>query len=475
MPSALSLRQHPTHALALLAIAGTAATCMTTVTSVKPEYGMGLALLLLPFAGRDVWRAMLRHPFTRIVLLFVAYAAVQTVYLHLHGGESLQHFAAATSKPVKLGVFGLAAGIWLSMYPGMIGGALVLMLLGLLVQTGVGIAAIGLPALLVHHVRLTIGYPTNLGAMFFAMAAVALVLAAIRNASDPRPGAHRTWLFGACVGAAAFFFLCLALSGTRGAWIAALAAIVACVVPYLRQRLRMAGPRQRQFRWALAIIAVAFIVTATIALAGLAASGRIDGFWKVPDRLLDGDSGGAPMSSVGIRLRLLAYGLALFGHHPLFGEGLASIAALIKQTDIHMGSFVPAHMHNAYLQALVGLGGLGSVMLLGGAIVLARDHLRNPRRGLLWHTLAAVMIVAAVANLSDSLVWRLVESRVPFEVLLACVLGLSLRLPQPGRGDGVAASAMAQPGVSAGACGRAAVAVDRVGTWGDLGRRWFRT
>lgn len=431
MRVALRLRRNPAHTVALVGIGVGAAAATTTLTVIKPEYGAGLAAVMLPFAGRRAWHTLAQHPFSRVVGLFVVYIALQILYLHAHGGGSLQYLSTPMSKPVKLGFLGVVVGTWLCLYPAMLRTVLNLMLAGFVVQSFIGLVQAGPAVLLNDHVRLTIGYPANLGAMFFGMATVATLLAAIDASGKPRQWHATRWrtiVYAACF---VFFAICLVLSGSRGAWLATLMATPFVVFFYLRHRRDAGTGVARKPPWQAISLGVALCAIVVAAAYRMATTGRLQGFVQIAGDFLGGRVANIPMSSVGIRLHLLDYGLHLFTRHPLLGEGLAAIAGLIQETDIRAGSFVPAHMHDAYLQALVGFGAIGSALMIWGAVVLVRGARANFRRDagrpLEYWVLAAMGTVAAVANLFDSLAWRLVEARIPLELLLGCAFALSLR------------------------------------------------
>lgn len=431
MRVALRLRRNLAHTVALVGIGVAAAASTTTLTVIKPEYGAGLAAVMLPFAGRQAWHTLAHHPFSRVVGLFAVYVVLQILYLHAHGGGTLQYLSTPMSKPVKLGFLGVVVGTWLCLYPAMTRTVLNLMLAGFVVQSVLGLIQTGPALLLSDHVRLTIGYPANLGAMFFGMATVATLLAAIDASGERRrwnTTRFRVVGYAACF---VFFVICLVLSGSRGAWLATIMATPFVVFFYLRHRRGAGAGRAHKPGWhAISLGVVLAIVVATGAYR-MAATGRLQGFVQIAGDFLSGHVANIPMSSVGIRLHLLDYGLHLFARHPLLGQGLAAIAGLIQETDIRAGSFVPAHMHDAYLQALVGFGAIGSGLMIWGAVVLIRGARANFRRDagrpLEYWVLAAMGTVAAVANLFDSLAWRLVEARIPLELLLGCAFALSLR------------------------------------------------
>jgi O-antigen ligase len=117
--------------------------------------------------------------------------------------------------------------------------------------------------------------------------------------------------------------------------------------------------------------------------------------------------------------------------HPLWGIGLRNIQPLIDASGIHMDNYAPPHLHDAYLQTLVGMGIIGAALLLAAFTMLMRELWLARRAGiagsvLYWALLGALGIVL-IANISDYLTWRFVYLRAPLELLLGCCFALSLR------------------------------------------------
>ncbi len=120
----------------------------------------------------------------------------------------------------------------------------------------------------------------------------------------------------------------------------------------------------------------------------------------------------------------------LFKQRPLLGHGLGAIQNLIAGTAIQTGDYIPTHMHDIYLQTLVGLGLVGSAILLCGLLALARQMYRAYGRGLvdarIFSLLAGSTLILVQVNLFDCLTWHLVHARVPLELLLGCAVAISL-------------------------------------------------
>ncbi|HEX7324361.1 MAG TPA: O-antigen ligase family protein [Rhodanobacteraceae bacterium] len=427
---AVFTRRNIAHAVALAAIMFAAATCMLSGFPTKPEYGIALAALLLPFAGRETWSGLLAHPYCKVLAAFIVFALVQTLYLHAAGYGSLQHLSASTSKPVKLGIFAAIVGAWFARYPAAAWAALGLMLAGLVFQTITGIVDTGLAPLFVDHVRLAIGYPTNLGAMLLGAAAIGTTLLTLHVYRHTR-NAARGWLLAGGAAVTAFLLLSLVLTGSRGPWLATLVGLAATVyVHFRRSRADGTQGRPTTARPLLLLLAV-LIPLVALGLYRVALAGRLSGLRQITDAVLTDHSAQIPMSSVGMRLHLLGLGRDAFLHHPVMGIGLASIDPLIKGSGIRNGAFIPGHLHDIYMQALTGFGAIGFVLLLLGGVILARGvtgaRFNDRRHALLQLIVAGAAIVVLIENLTDCLVWRLVHARIPLELLLGCAVALSLQ------------------------------------------------
>lgn len=419
--------------VALAAIGYQAAAGMTGFIAVKPEYGAALAALMLPFAGGDVWRSLGRSVYVRTLGLFTAFVVLQTLYLHGMSGSdiSLQDLSEAASKPVKLGLGGVVIGAWLSLRPRMIGILLKLMLAGLVIQALVSLAGTPLLPLLAGSTRLDFGYPENLGGAFAAIGVLAMTLMALDTGLRKHQPADRVGL-GLLVFGALFLLACLVLAGSRGAWLAAGVTIPLVVGLYLRNGGWRAWNRRLPAARLFGSLAVVFVAVVVVTVVRATASDRLDGAAQISDAVLNGSFNDIPMSSVGIRLHLLLYGWNLFLERPLIGHGLGAISHLVEISNIKVSGYVPTHMHDSYLQTLVGTGLVGSGLLLWGLWAVGRRvytafRLRMVDTTIFWTLLGSAAILAVV-NLFDCLTWHLSYSRVPMELLLGCALAISLRV-----------------------------------------------
>src|SRR6185437_12298497 len=168
-----------------------------------------------------------------------------------------------------------------------------------------------------------------------------------------------------------------------------------------------------------------------------------------------GDRRGAGAWRIGrvaIQFGDLAHAASVLGWHawqahPLLGIGLRSIQPMIDASGIHMVGYVPSHLHNGYLQALVGLGSIGAGLLLAAFTLLVHE-LRRARRagaagGATYWALLGCLGIVLIVNASDFLSWHNDYMRAPLELLLGCCFALSLHRRRGGLETGDQASAKA--------------------------------
>jgi len=137
-----------------------------------------------------------------------------------------------------------------------------------------------------------------------------------------------------------------------------------------------------------------------------------------------------------VRVQLAALGWHAWLTHPLWGIGLRSIQPMIAASGIHMGSYVPPHLHDGYLQAVVGLGLVGAGLLLATFAMLVREPWLARRAGnagcVLYWALLGCLGIMLIVNLFDYLTWRFDYLRAPLELLLGCCFALWLRRRRDG-------------------------------------------
>lgn len=397
----------------------------------RPEYGAIAALLLLVAAGGARWRALARHPLAWLVLAFVVYAVLQAAYVaQLAPDVPVAKHLSANAEPVRVGVFACAIGAWLADRP-----RYMPHLLGLMV-VGFALAALAcapwreLGAVVAGSLRLRFRYAENIVGEY---AAIGLLLLTLYAASTPLRGRAAK---AAALGLAALLLLaCLLYAQSRAAWLAA------GLIPLVA----VAHQRAVTARWrrpaAVAAAAAVFAVAAVLCVGYTLVARRFAGGEALAEALAHGGLATLPPSSASVRLQLAALGLHAWQAHPLLGSGLYGIGPMIAASGIRIADYVPPHLHNAYLQAAVGLGGIGAALLLAAFGVLVRELVLARRAGevgaaLYWALLGSLGIVLVV-NAFDFLLWRFDYLRAPLEILLGCCFALSLRR----RGAGPAAGA----------------------------------
>ncbi|MFJ8310902.1 MULTISPECIES: O-antigen ligase family protein [unclassified Streptomyces] len=257
------------------------------------------------------------------------------------------------------------------------------------------------------------------------------LICAVGLALDPTPGAGRTQR-RAALGCAALLLLPLALSFSRGAWIATAVAVCALLL--------LSGVRR-----ALAVTAVA--AAAAVVLVGGTGAGtqllkdRLDSITQVSD---------APDQSVTDRYTMWAAAGLMWRQSPLTGVGLKGFpthrdanSSLALSSGSDTGGAGAAFKrqpllspHNMYLLVLSEQGLLGTVTLVGSWAALLVGGLRGLR---LARKRRSGVDCALVAN--GLLIWLLVDFCYgdiggPSTILTALVLGFAAWFALGARGTG---------------------------------------
>lgn len=418
---------------AALAAAGLALAALFAATRfpqpLSASYGTDLMLLALLLAGRAPWRELAAHPFARLLLLFAAYGIAQAA-LAAQRVPDIGFLAqlSAVAAPVKLGAFACVIGWWLAERPRWAWPALALMLSGMALWTLVQLPWGNLAALANGSLRLRLGYAENLVGMLAAIAVLGLVLQARRGrrpaAAIARAAATATLTLGLVLFSAALLF-----AQSRGAWLA-----LALTLPLASIGLRhvAAEPASRRDRILRAVAGLLALLLVAGFLDQPQISARLHGGWTVAQALLHGDRTVLATSSVGLRLDLYALGIRSWLQAPLLGWGLRSVGPLIAASGLRWGSYVPPHLHDAYLQIAVGLGAIGLALLTAMCGVLLRDLWRARRLPqldpLLCRTLLGSLAIVLIVNAFDFLLWSNGYMRAPLMILLGAALGVSFRL-----------------------------------------------
>ena len=109
---------------------------------------------------------------------------------------------------------------------------------------------------------------------------------------------------------------------------------------------------------------------------------------------------------------------------------MRSTHELIADANLDTGGVRHVHLHNAYLDALVGIGLVGAGLLGLVFVLLMRELVLAWRSGVI--TTATLCVFAGcfgivlVANAFDSLLWRFEYSRAPLEILFGCCIAYGL-------------------------------------------------
>lgn len=408
--------------------------CALLATTQFPQpfsasYGADLMLLALLLAGRAPWRELAAHPFARLLLLFAMYGIAQAALATQRVPDiGFMSQLTAVAAPVKLGAFACVIGWWLAEHPRWTWPALTLMLAGMAAWTLSELPWSDLAALADGSLRLRLGYAENLVGMLAAIAVLGLALQAQRGrwpaVAIVHVGVATLMLLGLVLFVAALLF-----AQSRGAWLALTLVLPLASIGMWHpgaERPRDSDRRLRAAVGLLALVLVAWFLSQPLI------SARLHGGWTLAQALLHGDRVVLETSSVGLRLDLVALGIKAWLQAPLFGWGLRSVGPLIAASGLHWGSYVPPHLHNAYLQIAVGLGAIGLALLAAMCGVLLRDlwHARRlPQLDpLLCRTLLGSLAIVLIVNAFDFLLWSNGYMRTPLMILLGAALGVSFRL-----------------------------------------------
>lgn len=449
----------------------------------RPEFGAGMALLAMFFAGRTPWRELAALPVVRLLGGFIAFLIVHSFYATWVVPQIAYPDQLSTAaKLVRLGVFACVVGWWLSVCPRAIPGLLGLMVLGLLVAVLYHMPWHALPAIWEGQVRPRFGIPENLSGQLAAVGGWLALCLLIGIWRDHPRGRRRNWLLAVGFAAYAGSFCVLLFSQSRGAWLAFLSATPLAILGYWLTR-RPRGIRTVPWQPILlgGLISVLLVLGArdifAIRFAGaermlpaaeeaagvVAPANRADPAKAVdPPRVshappkVSSDASPAAVAepraptgpapdadvtstidtsvpgnkAVGIRMRLYELGVEKFKERPWLGWGLDSTPALIESAHLDLAGERHVHLHNSYLDALVGMGLIGSLLLLTLFVLVMRELVLAWRSGIIstasFWALAGCVGIVLVANAFDSLLWRFEYARAPQELLFGCCIAYAL-------------------------------------------------
>ncbi|KRC33789.1 MULTISPECIES: O-antigen ligase family protein [unclassified Lysobacter] len=453
---------------ALLALAYQAFFALTDIgLYLRPELGAGVLLLLLCCAGRRPWRELSAQPAVRALALLIAFLIAQAVYAAVSVAPAIPLSAqlSTAGKLVRLALFTCVIGWWLSLMPRAIPRLVVLMGAGLLLSVLIYLPWTQGEALWAGRLRADLGIPENLTGQLAAVGGwLALCLLMALWAQRREPGRRALLAIGFLAYAGCF---CLLLfSQSRGAWLAFAAVTPPVVLAYAWHLYRRGGARA--IGALLPVLAAALVSVLLLFAARDLISSRFAGSETVMTEAQQAADAGtvaiaptAPAAgaakpadaaaaqqtqinnkAVSVRMALYRLGVEKWLERPLLGWGLRTTPSLIADSRRDMAGQHHMHLHNTYLDALVGLGTLGTGLLALAFALVLREALLAWRRGWVpvagfWALIGSVGIVL-VANNFDSLLWRFEYGRAPLEFLFGTCLawGLIRRRGEGGRGVG---------------------------------------
>jgi len=428
--------------LAWTALAFQAFFAMTHFSNwLRPEYGGAAALLILVVAGGKRWRELAGHPLFWLMLAFIVYAVLQAAYVaRTTPALSFSEHLSFNAKPVRVAVLTCAIGAWLADRPRRIP-----LLLGLMVAGFVLAALLCTPwarfdAIVGGTLRLRLCYPENVVGEYAAIGLLLLSLYALSR-SPRRSG--RVAIACAAISAGTLLLACLLYAQSRAAWLA-----MALVVPLTTFTCLRDIHRHWRRPTAIALGVAILAMVAVLGVGYTLVAQRLAGGQAIAEALAHGELAELPSSSVTLRMQLAVLGWHAWQAHPLLGIGLRSIQPMIDASGIHMVGYVPSHLHNGYLQALVGLGSIGAGLLLAAFTLLVHE-LRRARRagaagGATYWALLGCLGIVLIVNASDFLSWHNDYMRAPLELLLGCCFALSLHRRRGGLETGDQASGKAE-------------------------------
>lgn len=454
--------------VALFALAYQAFFALTDVgLYLRPELGAGVLLVLMCCAGRRPWRELAAQPAVRALLVLIVFMVAQAVYVALSvvPGIPLSAQLSTAGKLVRLAVFTCVTGWWLSLMPRAIPRLVLLMAAGLLLSALIYLPWTRIDALWSGRMRSDLGIPENLSGQLAAVGgwlALCLSMALWARRRERGPGLALVLAFLAYVGC----FCLLLFSQSRGAWLAFAAVLPPVVLGYawfLRRARGGIGALVPVLAAALVsglllfaardLISLRFAGSETVVSeAQQAATAGTVALANTPAAAAPGAATGPAAAAiaaqqtqvnnkaVSVRMALYKLGMEKWLERPVLGWGLRTTPSLIAESRRDMAGQHHVHLHNTYLDALVGLGTLGTLLLAIAFALLLREALLAWRRGLVplagfWALVGSVGIVL-VANNFDSLLWRFEYGRAPLEFLFGACLawGLIRRRSEAGQG-----------------------------------------
>ncbi|HJR72247.1 MAG TPA: O-antigen ligase family protein [Luteimonas sp.] len=422
----------------------------------KPEYGAILATLLLIPAWRAAWPELLRQPVARWLAVFVVFAIAHAAYAAvIFPSLSFSKQMSAAAEPVRLAVFSCVVGWWLSLMPRRAPLLFALMIAGLLIAVVAYMPWLEMPQIWGGRIRPRFGMPENLGGLLAALGGWLSLCLLLKLWNAHGRFGRRRGLIVLCLLAYVISFSALLFSQSRGAWLAFAATLPAVAlglgywwkyggrteVPWLPllcvgalSLLLVVGGRDivaKRFAGADRLLpevaevadggAHTALGAASFGEPALAASA------EAPAAHADSDANNQAVSA---RMALYRFGMASWKERPLLGWGLRTTSVLIADSGLVLDGQRHAHLHNAYLDTLVGIGLVGACLLGAFLLLTARELWMAWRCGIVTNAgfamVAGCVGIVLVANSFDSLVWRYDYTRAPLEIVFGCCIAYGL-------------------------------------------------
>ncbi|WP_189644624.1 O-antigen ligase family protein [Luteimonas gilva] len=423
----------------------------------KPEYGAVLATLLLIPAWRVAWPELLKQPVARWLALFVVFAIAHAVYAAaIFPSLPFAKQMSAAAEPVRLAVFSCVVGWWLSLMPRRMPLLFALMIAGLLIAVVAYMPWPEMSQVWGGRIRPRFGMPENLGGLLAALGGWLSLCLLLKAWNSHGRFGRRRGLMSLCLLAYVGSFSALLFSQSRGAWLAFAATLPVAIVglgfwwkqggrsavPWLPllsigvvSLLLVLGARDivaKRFAGAEQLMPHAIVTAddATPTALGTASYGV-----SAPGAKAAG-SGDAKRTAdannlaVSARMVLYRFGVERWKERPLLGWGLRTTSTLIANAGLVLDGQRHAHLHSAYLDALVGMGLVGAGLLAVFLALAARELWLAWRSGVVssvaFAMVAGCIGIVLVANGFDSLVWRYDYTRAPLEIVFGCCIAYGL-------------------------------------------------
>jgi O-antigen ligase len=373
--------------------------------------GANLGLLLMLGAAivrvRDSWRKLLTDPVIILSAIMFVYLLMRLPWAQHTFPDYVLYQRREAVGWWCLFMFWLPA-VWLQADMKRMSHAFALALVSLLLVIPLRQGWEGVSAVLTS-IRIGGGVKAISYGLYNGIALLGLLVFAKRLAEINTSFAKRALLMAGLLLAAiaCSFFLLMSLS--RGVWLAF--GLVAPVVLFVVWRPVI---QHRQIKHAALVLVGMLAVTVLPFAAHFERVGsRFSKEMPTLETAIEHGTGNAADDSTGWRLRLWTLGVRKFLQRPLLGWGPGGARALIATND-DLGIRQFPHLHDAYLQALVDLGLVGTIVLaaaLGVAVLtLVKAHRQQAIPPEVYVFLLGALAMTLLANLTNfdalHLPWR---------------------------------------------------------------------